>query len=491
MKKAIIIVTAFLFFILKNNAQNNKNKYKILKDSISKNVKKMMQRDNLKGLSITVFENYKIIYNQNFGIKDAISNEKINKETAFNTASISKAIVATLCALLEEKGEINLKDPISNYLKRWKLPKSKFTKNVSVTWEHLLSHTSGLSQHGFADFYEGDTIPSITQSLKGELLPRYDKAIDFLFTPGTNWSYSGGGYTVIQVALEDHFKKTLSKLVEEYLIVPLQLKNTTMLKPIEKGFPNNVAMVHDKHGAVIKTGLPICPQIAASGLWSTSNDLAKITIELQNALRDKKNTIISKTVAERLMNIISLKKSGGYGLGWMRSFGFSNIDWFKHDGSNTGVGGNIMGTMKNGNGFVFLANGEKPNRFPVFSYLNNNIIQLMNWEKKIENRKIIPEELKDKIKGKYKDFLYGQNFNNTIIEEENKIYLKSLIFKHFLNKDKSEMVYLGDNVFKIIDYPNYIKFNFENSKLKGITIFREFSDSVEKVFIPLDKLRKM
>lgn len=74
-----------------------------------------------------------------------------------------------------------------------------------------MNHTAGSTQHGFADFYEGNEIPTIQPSLLGQI-PRYDKEIEFLFTPGTSWQYSGGGYVIIQMALEDFLNKPIAEL---------------------------------------------------------------------------------------------------------------------------------------------------------------------------------------------------------------------------------------------------------------------------------------
>ena len=111
-------------------------------DGLKSATAEMMSQYNLKGLSVAVFENYKIIWTNQWGIKAAGSEEKNDQNTAFSTASISKPITAIVCAMLEEKGLIDLDDPIEKYLKRWKLPKSNFTKDSNVTWKQLLSHLS-------------------------------------------------------------------------------------------------------------------------------------------------------------------------------------------------------------------------------------------------------------------------------------------------------------------------------------------------------------
>lgn len=78
---------------------------------------------------MVVFENYKIIHSKQFGVKSSSSPEKIDKNTTFYTASIDKPITALHCFVLEEKGLLDLNEPIEKSLKKWHLPKSKFTDN--------------------------------------------------------------------------------------------------------------------------------------------------------------------------------------------------------------------------------------------------------------------------------------------------------------------------------------------------------------------------
>jgi len=295
-----------LIFGLSSTAVTSQSIDAKLFDDLKADMVQKMQKHNLHGMSVAVFENYKIVWTHQWGIKAADSKDKIDANTSFSTASTSKAIVAILCGILEEKGLIDLDAPISTYLKRWKLPQSEFTIDIAPSWMHFLSHTAGTTQGGFADFYEGDKIPTIVQSLQGELLPRYNKEIAFQFTPGSNWEYSGGGYVIIQMALEDYFQKPLADLVNKYVFKPLNLGNTTMKQPNEVGFLNNVAKVHNAKGEIIKTGLPITPQVAPSGMWSNPTDLAIIAIEMQNALQNKNNTIISQKVAKRITKVMSL-----------------------------------------------------------------------------------------------------------------------------------------------------------------------------------------
>ncbi|QIL39994.1 beta-lactamase family protein [Pedobacter sp. HDW13] len=451
---------------------STKRDLSFLTDSL--NVEQQLVKHKLPGFSVVVFENYKIVYTNQFGVKSTDSKEKIDGNTAFSTASISKPITALLCYVLEEKGLINLDEPIDKSLKRWHLPKSKFTENNSPTWRQFLNHTAGTTQEGFADYYEGDTIPTLKQSLLGQI-PRYNKEIDFLFTPGTDWQYSGGGYVIIQMALEDTLNKSIAELAARYIFSPLGLKNTTMIQPNEKGFLTNVALVHDEEGKVIRNGLPITPQVGPSGLWSTPTDLAKIAIEIQNALRNKNNKVISHDIAKKITAVSALKNAvGGWSYGWQKSFGYNNYDWFSCNGSNTGVGGNVLASMTDGNGIVYLANGEKPNRFPVMNNTRIKILTLMGWNKKInEDIQEIPMSLKKQLIGTYNDFLYGQGMETKIVEKNNRLYVESLLLDFLKGKNENELLYLKNGLFKIVDYPNLLKFDFSNGKLNAVVLTRD------------------
>ncbi|MDF2831554.1 serine hydrolase domain-containing protein [Chryseobacterium indoltheticum] len=471
--KTISYISFFLLFFASSQIFAQKKDYSFLTDSLK--IEEQLEKYKLPGFSVVVFENYKIVYSKQFGQKSANSPEKIDENTAFSTASISKPITALLCFILEEKGLINLNEPIDKSLKRWHLPKSKFTENNAPTWKQFLNHTSGTTQSGFEDHYEGEKIPTIKESLLGKI-PRYDKEIEFTFEPGTDWQYSGGGYTIIQMALEDTFNKPIAELAKEYIFSPLGLKNTTMIQPNEKGFLTNVALVHDKDGKVIKTGLPITPQVGPSGLWSTPTDLAKIAIEMQNALRNKNNKVISHNVAKKMTKVTALKNAvSGWSYGWQKSFGYNNYDWFACNGSNTGVGGNVMGTMKDGNGFAFLANGEKPNRFPVMGATQRKILSLMNWNGNFHNEKTqeIPANLKKQLIGTYDDFLYGQGMETKIVEKNNRLYVESELLEHFKGKNDNELVYLKNGLFEITDYPNLLKFDFKDEKPSFVTLKRD------------------
>lgn len=118
------------------------------------------------------------------------------------------------------------------------------------------------------------------------------------------------------MALEDHLGKSLADLAETYLFKPLGMNYSTMRQPHEAGFLTNVAQAHDENGQIIRTGTPITPQVAPSGLWSTPLDIAIFIIEFQRALAGQDTKVISQAVAQSVVDVVTLKVMGGWSMGW-------------------------------------------------------------------------------------------------------------------------------------------------------------------------------
>ncbi len=438
-------------------------------DTVS--IQDLMSKNGLKGLSVAVFEDYRIIWADAWGVKyDSIP---LDKNTAFSTASISKGITAMLFVILEEKGLIDLKAPVNTYLKRWKIPQNEFNKNRPVTLEHLLSHTAGTTQHGFSDFYEGDEIPTILESVQGKL-PRYDKEIEITFKPGTNWKYSGGGYTIAMMAVEDHLGKSLADLAQEYLFDPLKLERTTMKQPNEVGFLTNVAKVHNARGEIIRTGIPITPQVSASGLWSNPTEMSILIIEVQKALNEDGSSIFSKKAAQRITNVVTRKTIGGWSLGWERMYGFGNLEWFSHGGANTGVGGNVYATMEGGKGIVFFGNGPNDIRIPLLDKLKDNIIKTHGWKKPMNKSNVeeIPESLVAEITGRYEDLIWG---GIARVEQKNEKMF-------FIRSKETEFFYIGNNTFMRDEFLTMFKFSPNTNGKTEIFNVWDGSDEYELTF---------
>ena len=148
----------------------------------------------------------------------------VNRDTVFPVASMSKWITAVGVMQLARDGKIDLDAPVSRYLTRWTLPAGPYDTN-GVTTRRLLSHTAGLTDGlGFGDYQLGEPLPSLEESLRA---PRTSSgqpaAIAVGHEPGSRWQYSGGGYLILQLLVEEVSRQPFAAFMRDAVLVPLQL----------------------------------------------------------------------------------------------------------------------------------------------------------------------------------------------------------------------------------------------------------------------------
>jgi CubicO group peptidase (beta-lactamase class C family) len=129
----------------------------------------------------------------------------VDRNTVFQVASLSKWVSAFGVMKLVEEGKLDLDVPVSKYLTRWQLPASEFN-NDGVTVRRLLSHTAGLSDGlGYSGFEPGVPIQPIEESLTkaSDADEGISGAVQVGIEPGAEFKYSGGGYTLLQLLVEE------------------------------------------------------------------------------------------------------------------------------------------------------------------------------------------------------------------------------------------------------------------------------------------------
>jgi CubicO group peptidase (beta-lactamase class C family) len=87
---------------------------------------------------------------------------------------------------LVEQRKIDLDENVNTYLRTWKVKNTSFTKNEFVTLRRLLTHTAGLTVHGFQGYTQEDTLPKLVQILNGEK-PANSPPIISDLVPGSLW----------------------------------------------------------------------------------------------------------------------------------------------------------------------------------------------------------------------------------------------------------------------------------------------------------------
>ena len=135
---------------------------------------KLMELFNVLGLSIAVIDDYKIVWAKGYGVTDMVSKKPVTTKTLFQAGSISKPVAATGGLHLVEQGKLSLDEDVNQKLKTWKVPENEFTKTEKVTLRRLLSHTAGLTVHGFPGYDVDAPLPTLVQ---GSRLPRSNSVL--------------------------------------------------------------------------------------------------------------------------------------------------------------------------------------------------------------------------------------------------------------------------------------------------------------------------
>ena len=304
------------------------------------------------GVSIAVINNGRIEWARGYGVREAGSNEAVTPETLFQAASISKPVAAMAALRLTEEGKLNLDEDVNRKLISWKVPDNELTREKKVTLRELLSHSAGLTVHGFEGYRAGTPLPTLVQVLDG-VKPANSEPIRVDIEPGTKFRYAGGGYVVLQRLLMDVTGKQFPALMQNLVLKPLWMTRSTYEQPLPKERWPQAAAGYRENGVRVPGDWHTYPEMAAAGLWTTPSDLARFVVEIQKSLAGKSNRILSPEMTRQMLT----PQVGGWGLG-LALAGEGAAARFSHGGANEGFRCLLIGYNSTGQGAVVMTNSD-------------------------------------------------------------------------------------------------------------------------------------
>lgn len=288
-------------------------------------------------------------------------NKKVDRNTIFQVSSLSKFVTAAGIMKLVESGKINLDTPVSKYLTRWKLPPGEFN-NEEVTVRKLLSHTAGLTDElGYNGFVNRDSV----QTLEASLTKAKDAdtgisgEVKVGNEPGSRWKYSGGGFTLLQLLVEETSGQTFDEFMKENVFKPLNMNSSTY----EWNDSLNSRLCEFYNSDNTFAPHYYYTSLAATSLYTSLSDLE---IFFQLFLNGKNGEPIGKGQISPAS--LKLMREGHwdimgeeiYGLGCMLYIDIeNNEDIFGHDGKSTPpVNTAIRINPNTGDGIIILETGN-------------------------------------------------------------------------------------------------------------------------------------
>ena len=311
-----------------------------------------MEHYKVPAVSIAVLRDGKIAWAAAYGLADRETGLGATPRTLFQAGSISKSVAAAGVLAAAARGRLSLETPVNGVLETWKVPENDVTRKAPVTLERLLNHSAGVTVHGFPGYAPGLPVPTITQVLDG-VPPANTPPIRVDLLPGSQWRYSGGGYTIAQVALSDAMKKPFAPLLAELVLGPAGMSDSTYEQPLPEAGRPSAAAGYRGDGSPVPGKRHTYPEMAAAGLWTTATDLVKFAIGIQRSVNGAKGAILPPALAARM----TAPLLGDYGLG-LSVQKHGNDTYVGHDGADEGFQALLLFHRDKGLGAAVMANSD-------------------------------------------------------------------------------------------------------------------------------------
>lgn len=337
------------------------------------NLAELMKTFNVPGLSVAVIENYKIIDVKAYGVIEPASNTPVTTRTLFQAGSISKPVAATGAMYLVQQGKLSLDEDVNKTLKSWKVPENEFTNSQKVTLRRLMSHTAGLTVHGFPGYDVDAPRPTLVQIFNGEK-PANTAPIRVDMTPGTKAVYSGGGVTIEQQLMIDVTGKQFPALMRELVLDKIGMNNSSYEQPLPPARAARTAGGAQADGKAVHGRWHIYPEMAAAGLWTTPTDLAKFAIEIALSKQGKANHILSQKTTQEMLTPVMDENGLGF---------FLDKDTpgqFGHGGADEGFQALLTMNADTGNGIAMMADSD--NGISVMNQVLRRVAKEYEWKYK-------------------------------------------------------------------------------------------------------------
>ena len=317
-------------------------------------IEELMEKFRVPGVSVAVIKDFQVHWAKGWGYADAEAKTPVVAETMFQAASMSKPVAALGSLKAVERGLFTLDQDVNTILKTWKVPGNPFVAGRPVTPRGLMSHTSGTGDgFGYPGYEPGTKLPTMVELMEGKP-PSITGPVRLVRPPFDAAQYSGGAVTIQQLALSDAAGKEFAPLMQEWVLGPIGMTNSTYQQPLPADREKQAARAHNGAGKGGPARWHVYPEMAAAGLWTTATDLAKFLIEVQLALQGKSAKVVGQKTVQEMVTPVGVAP---FAVGFQ--IGKSGEGWyFEHGGANFGFRSDMVAHRVKGYGVVILTNSD-------------------------------------------------------------------------------------------------------------------------------------
>jgi CubicO group peptidase (beta-lactamase class C family) len=349
--------------------------------------------------SVYISEKGKPIFEEFYGFSKKAAKAKINSNTKFLIGSITKPFVAACILKLEQDGNFTRQTKLSAFF-------PDFPKADSVTIEHLLTHTSGISD--YHDFDDWKTL-SQTDLQPIDVINRV-KERPYRFSPGTNFRYCNTGYIFLGLIIEKITGESFEKHLTKSILEPLNLKNTGVVKNDKTIDQLALGYTTTPRGSSLAEYINYNQPFTSGNMYSTTADLEVFC----SAIMD------SSLLGPRLTRATFEENSGRYGFGWgIRNFNATKA--FGHYGGMNGFWGSFTYFPERDLFICFLANDDNTPKYTI----NKDLVAILSGDSfQIPEPVVFIEPTLDYLRKFEGDYLVKENDTLHVYAKENQLIIR-------------------------------------------------------------------
>jgi CubicO group peptidase (beta-lactamase class C family) len=297
-----------------------------------------MREAKTPGLSVAIIENGTTVYSRGFGFSDISSGLQATARTLYGIGSVTKSFTALAIMQLVEQGKLRLDDPIEKYV-----PLKLKPFGEPVTIHHLLTHSSGVPDLGYASAFLGGVLGLdnswLPVSGPEDVIAFMHDANEWAATrPGQRFFYLNEGYVLLGYIISKLSGVTYEQYVKEKLLQPIRMERTFFSKAdVERDADKATPYIIDKEGKHLPSSVPYGIN-ADGGLISNAQDLSNYLKMCLHRGEFEGQRLISRESFESMeipyvSEPLELFGKESYGYGWGIIPDFYGHKLVRHGGS--------------------------------------------------------------------------------------------------------------------------------------------------------------
>ena len=302
MKKGFIYIL-FLFVLLSVwitpvEAESG-SRFELDADAIDVYIAGQMSKHGLQGISLAVTSKTEIMYLKGYGT--AGDGRPMTPQTPMYIGSQSKSFTGLAIAQLIEQGKIKPNDAVQKYIPWFKVADEEVSKKI--TMDHLLHHTSGLSEAGF--------VAILSDNATNEDAVRALVSAKLTAPIGVKFQYFNVGYDVLAVVVQNVSGMKYEDYIQQNIFDPLEMTRTYTDPALAR--KNGLSQGYSRFfGVTTPQSQPHrVYEVGAGYIISTAEDMAHYSMAMDNAGFYKDKQLLSLKGMDMLFYSVQ-----GYGMGW-------------------------------------------------------------------------------------------------------------------------------------------------------------------------------